>query len=675
MDLAAADESWTKVARQIQPNLWKQLEKIKHTQASLFDTYSDLTPGELLMELEELLGRTALLGESRAFREMVLQSAVHAKKKQRFILSGIREPWRIVQTPVVEPIFSEREVLVANRTLRGAQDYPTASSRKTLSKDEVRDKLVRQVWKIVEKCMFPAVEVLRASVAPDRLLLRFGSGKRTGTLKEKVRSFGVMSKWMEAVFNKPFPTMVSELADYILERGSEPCGPTVPASILGMINYFEEIGCVSASDRLGKNGLLKALTDDLRLELVCDVPKPKQKANQLLICQVAAWEIIVCDSSYFTTVRLSAWVKLMKVWACLRTSDLAGIPQNMITLVQGGLRGQIHATKTTGAGKSVGVLYFVISAGAYIVKSGWLDTGFRLFTGIRTGKSFILPLPTKDRETYSDKEPSFAQWVTGERKLLSDTLTIDQVDDDLDEEMKSIVVGKEVLLVRGIQVFWAGHGDRSTLPSWLAALNYSKLVIDVCGRWRPSEGAEYIRTSEETILRVQSEVASSIREAGVEDVCMERGLLNKLATFSTDRGVTLEETEAMLTRINESRLHCSLLPTGILPAIGIEEEEPGGSGDEDGCEVVPVVLSLGVRVISITKGGTSRTLHKVGECWRRPGVHYKFYIVPDEDEVGEYRHLCKDCYPKQIDPVVDAGLAAGEESSDSSDSESDSSTD
>ena len=78
-------------------------------------------------------------------------------------------------------------------------------------------------------------------------------------------------------------------------------------------------------------------------------------------------------------------------------------------------------------------------------------------------------------------------------------------------------------------------------------------------------------------------------------------------------------------------------------------------------------LDVGRKVVSLSKGNKSRTLHVVGNCWRIPGIHYSNYEFWDEGERGAYHALCKDCFRNEQGLIVDSS-GSGSETSNSSDS-------
>ena len=66
-------------------------------------------------------------------------------------------------------------------------------------------------------------------------------------------------------------------------------------------------------------------------------------------------------------------------------------------------------------------------------------------------------------------------------------------------------------------------------------------------------------------------------------------------------------------------------------------------------EVVRAEQIAGTYVVSIVGRSRIRTLHRVGECHRQPGVHYaQFEILGDEPpDASGYHRACKNCFGKE----------------------------
>ena len=667
-----SDVDWHAEARLVHASLWDLLLSKGHGSAALFDSYSDLLPGPQLQILEELIGRLATVAESRAFRVWIEEAAGWANRKRRLVSKCLTEPWRCAAPLVPVQPFTEREQLLANRTMALVTTIPTATARKVKSKEEVRNTLAIKLWKIIELCEFPASRMVQASIAPERVLLRFAGGKRTGTLRNKLREFSTLNKWCLAIFEVQWPTSEIQVIDYLLERGDEPCGFSVPGSILGMISFLEETGAVNADQRLGKSEVIRAVANDLRLELMAAKPKATRKAHPLLVSQIANWELRVCDGSFFNVYRVMIFCKLIKMWAALRTSDTLGIPASSLVLSQGILKGKILISKTTGCGKAVGELEFCVGEEAWILVPTWMTVGFRLFAETVSARSFLLPLPAKGFLGFSEKEPTYPQMVTSDRVLMNDCRELVVGENELDGS-REVKEGKLNLYSEGAVLFWTGHSDRATLPTWAAALNIEKSRIDYVGRWRPGESAAYNRLALQMVIGVQAEVAQAARHCKGEDIFFESLVLKELGLHAKKRGTAERDIEQMLLKINASREICTGADSsGDCSAPSIDEIEVLDPLDEVEVDLGPAggveVLSAGRRVVSITKNGSCRTLHVVGSCWRVPGLHFRNYNLLDEGERGIYRHLCKDCFPEQTDPsVAESDSETNSSSSESSD--------
>ena len=91
-------------------------------------------------------------------------------------------------------------------------------------------------------------------------------------------------------------------------------------------------------------------------------------------------------------------------------------------------------------------------------------------------------------------------------------------------------------------------------------------------------------------------------------------------------------------------------------------------------------LRAGAWVVSLARGGGTQTLHRVGSCWRVPGLHFSRFEVLEESQVLSadpkfdcpFSKICSDCFPKGIEgnTSFDGPESSSAESIDSSDSSS-----
>ena len=157
------------------------------------------------------------------------------------------------------------------------------------------------------------------------------------------------------------------LIDYLLARRDEPCGRSVPERrVPGGVESHERTICLSYEGQASGEILSKrphSLT---------------KRAPRLPVVLLAAMEKPVLDEPSAVGWRIWAWVKLIKVWASLRWSDVKAIIPTELRLIEGRLTTVLRQTKTFGPTKQVKELPGCVSEKAFFANPDWLKVGFDL---------------------------------------------------------------------------------------------------------------------------------------------------------------------------------------------------------------------------------------------------------------------------------------------------------
>ena len=154
-------------------------------------------------------------------------------------------------------------------------------------------------------------------------------------------------------------------------------------------------------------------------------------------------------------------------------------------------------------------------------------------------------------------------------------------------------------------------------------------------------------------------------------MCTTEALMGLPTEEVIDMNATLMSVRCLLSHPKDVLMGPHIAP----PAPLFVSEEEQEQEPPTGADSVVVVLSAGAWTVSCKRSGAAETLHQVGRCWRTPGVHYRRYIVLDNDEIVEnkrasdkklYSRVCRECFPEGINSDdVSSGCEASSGSSDS----------
>ena len=98
------------------------------------------------------------------------------------------------------------------------------------------------------------------------------------------------------------------------------------------------------------------------------------------------------DEMYAVGWRIWAWIKLVKVWASLRWSDVQAIRPGKLRLIEGRLTTILQQTKTSGPNRLVKELPVCVNEKAYSAKPGWLKLGVDLLQyHVRYKRDYLMP--------------------------------------------------------------------------------------------------------------------------------------------------------------------------------------------------------------------------------------------------------------------------------------------
>ncbi len=184
--------------------------------------------------------------------------------------------------------------------------------------------------------------------------------------------------------------------------------------------------------------------------------------------------------------------------------------------------------------------------------------------------------------------------------------------------------------------------------------------------WKAQSADAYVRTSRIKTIQIQTTVARLLRlHMGGGDPVGEQQALEELGYHLAERGIEQAEIERVVGALTVfpkegvvTTLWTSLAERtdhGSGPSASSNPSEPspeggpsGGKQDavKDSSEESDSAPSREGYVVAISRNKGRRCLHKIGLCYRRPGVHYKQFRVVGSSRpaTSEYDDYCRDCW-------------------------------
>ena len=566
------------------------------------------------------------------------------------------------------------------RPLLPRMSWPTRHSRRMhhAQEDAQREKVEedernRQISKLVEllnKSELLKEEDKRVHAASVWMMKRRAMGRRANTLRAHVRMGQRMQEFSSAALGKPWFQHAGEVMDYIAGRLEEPCGKSVPQSIMSALKFLEMSAEIKREERISEDETMRNFMAEIEKSHWW-VSRERASANRLLLSVVLCMEFLVLAAEESSYIRLYAWFKLVKLWGMLRWSDTLGIPALRVRYFKKeGLVGEIVRSKTSGVGRRVEVQSFYVSEKAWFFAESWLRVGYDLFEkfGREAGnekRDFMMARPNGKLDGFRHSLVSYSDAMSMSRALLRELKAQLRVGGDLE----FLIVDDEV------GSYWSEHSERVTMASWAGALKIGQEVIKRWGRWAPSVDEEYVKTTKKMVMDAQAEIAERVKTQGLrQDILGEEEVMRGLEERLRERGVKENVISQQMRRLRfQQKAHRESMvgamevrargeegagraPTSPLDEPGeldLEQLEVEGPDEE-------MEIGTGTYVMSLVGRSKKRTLHQIGGCYRRPGRDYKDYVIVGnqrpELKVGE--KLCGSCFGARDKAVSEAASEA-----------------
>lgn len=671
------EDLWQQLIRESAPTLFPQIGNLKFLGPGMVDSFSDDPEDSDSHDfLNSILGKGASNDELIEWHDLIRASSRLASRKRSLTLHALDHPEKrhassSVDISLTSSAPTPEEIVVTSFLAYRLHKWPDGNAPGRKKKDRVleRDKWLSEASNLLTVAGFPIAVQIHSHPNPDRLLKRLAGDRKASTIHKRVLVLRKVVNWMQSSFNIHWPRTWMDIVDYLNDLADQPCGPSVPQSVLNGIDFLESMAGLLEESRLARHPLVIAASRDIKMQvsMAKGMPRITRRAPPLLLAMVVSLEFMVMDVHKTLYARIYCWTRLLRHWCLLRWSDLLNTPPHLARLRGSGVSAYLELTitqtKTTGPGRKVETVFAYCSGKAFISESEWLITGWTLFTKANLGlpeRPFWLPLPDRLQQKFSMAEPSYSDAVSMTRRCFSDLplcRCLRGIDDgvvrwQVVEEDGSIVP----LFFLGFHLFWREHGDRSTLKNWALILKHSKTVQDMLGRWSPEGSDVYIRTARITTLDTQAEIALQVREGRLLKKLGEIDTTDKMVDFLRLKNVPDITITTQVSRFSMA-----------FPPIRTWDDEDDGFGEADDDEFFaspppqptpdsedePSDLRESVEgefVVCFKANRTIRTLHRVGSCWRRPGVHFQQFKTLDRNFVldgkchDEYNRMCRDCF-------------------------------
>eukprot|EP00435_Cladocopium_sp_Y103_P027089 s207_g6.t1 len=521
------------------------------------------------------------------------------------------------------------------------------------AEDQEREKWLKELRHLI------SVGLGDGSGQAEGVTRRVGKGRRAGTLRKHVKTWTRFMDWLMATFQLQWPDSPEQMALYLETRASEPCGKSVPLSIFKTLIFMEHAAEIPVNYQLNKQPAVKNAMEEVALMLEKTDIKERKQARLMPVVLIAAMEIAVMNTDLARFARSYAWYRLVKVWGAMRFHDTLGVDFGSIKLDEFGMSCTLKRTKTTGPGKKVSLVKVFVGFDAWLIEKDWLSEGWKLMKSLAADnmsrqRDYLLQLPRKGLESAQNRMASYSAASAMSQALF---------------KILKVPGCEEHLLEPGAGVIWSEHSERVTLRTWAGAAGLPEPVCKRLGRWTPSVDQAYDRSTRMQVVAAQEFIARFLKdnagrvdpldEASVVEAVSAKldqiGLHRRVQEVQASKLTTFRSVGRPATRrqwLGEDDEHVGDLgnPHGEEKFSPVEVSESDGEEDlmRDRDEPAPGQTRMGHYVVSVVGNTKSRTLHRVGDCFRQPGVHYRDFVCFGDElpDPKEYHRSCKTCFPR-----------------------------
>lgn len=235
-------------------------------------------------------------------------------------------------------------------------------------------------WRTELKAYFvessvPAIRLASECLDPERALAGFIGRTRAGTLRAYVRCWGQLRRWLLTARGSPWPTTPSDIIDYLHVRLDEPCGASVPQSVLQAIVWVEKVAGLEDKHRVSLRPEVGRAFAAASSELGLTAP-PTRRAPRFPVAILAAFEKYIMVRTNPDYLRGLAWIRLIKVWATLRFDDHTWLRPSALSLTDGTLAAVLTRAKTSGCPQGARVAHGRLG-GVLLPRPGLAARGLR----------------------------------------------------------------------------------------------------------------------------------------------------------------------------------------------------------------------------------------------------------------------------------------------------------
>jgi hypothetical protein len=199
------------------------------------------------------------------------------------------------------------------KELTHADDNKTREKLEANEQDRWAGELAREL----DDLKLPRSVQASLTADPRRSMLRAIGATRCRTVRARLRKWQAFRRWLLATHGVSWPRHVGHLIDYLECLASEPCGRTIPRSVVLAVAFMEDKGEVDPVARISGLDILKNTLRSIEAELSRDAPEVK-KAPSYLVIMLISLEGMVADKEVHPFFRVYAWTLLLRVWGGLK---------------------------------------------------------------------------------------------------------------------------------------------------------------------------------------------------------------------------------------------------------------------------------------------------------------------------------------------------------------------